>query len=51
MHYSHVEYYIKFMIQRCIKIGLVLANQMRYNMKNENLQIVYLDEEVNRNKY
>ena len=33
MHYSHVEYYIKFMIQQCITIGLMLANQMQYDLK------------------
>ena len=49
--YTHTENYIKFMLRCCIKMGLVLANKERYAMKSENYEMVYLDDEINRNRF
>lgn len=40
MNYSHTENYIKFMIKRCIVIGVVLANKDKYMMKENNCLVV-----------
>lgn len=50
-NYLHTENYIKFMIKRCINIGLVLSNKDLYDFRNENCGVVYLDDEKNRNKF
>ncbi len=51
MGYTHTENYIKFMIRCFIRMGLVLANKERYAMQSENYEIVYLDDEANRNRF
>ena len=51
MNYEHIENYIKFMIRCCIKFGVVLANKERYNIKDQDMKIVYLDSENNLKKY
>lgn len=51
MGYTHTDNYIKFMIRCCIKMGIVLANKERYAMQSENYKMVYLDDEINRNRF
>lgn len=51
MNHSHVENYIKSMVIRCIKIGVVLANKEKYELQRDNYKLVYLDDERSKNRF
>lgn len=51
MNYIHTENYIKFMMKRCINIGIILSNKDLYSLQSENFNVVYLDDEINRNRF
>lgn len=50
-NYIHTENYIKFMIKRCINIGLILSNKDVYGLRSENYKVVYLDDDNNKNRF